>query len=196
MHLRIIGQKQGVPGLAMIFQEGVRVQAPAGSSLHDFLIKDMGLDNDYVRERIATVFLDGRPMDNLEKAHLTAGSTIALSGALPGLAGAILRRGTPLASLRSRSLEEELPPVPDSLSTIFVKVRLFNVLIEELGPIFMSRGIVVETGRLRSFMERSGLLCDTRFLLNNEPVSGKDLFGRLEGGNDGQIIVSVTGRAA
>jgi hypothetical protein len=42
--------------------------------------------------RVSTVCLDGHPVDDLDACLLGDGSRLALSGALPGLAGACLRR--------------------------------------------------------------------------------------------------------
>jgi len=61
-----------------------------------------------VKEKISTIFLDGKAVDSPETALLREGSTLALSSAMPGLAGAILRRDGPYASLRSSITIESL----------------------------------------------------------------------------------------
>jgi hypothetical protein len=58
------------------------------------------------------------------------------------LAGATLRRGGVLAGMRC-----QIPP-PERITSFlpeegFVVVKLFNLLIPELGPLFLQRGILV-----------------------------------------------------
>jgi hypothetical protein len=83
-----------------LLQGGVAVRVVARSVL-GFLVEEVGLTPEYVRERITTVFLDGQVVDVLEGAMLRQGSRLALSAAMPGLVGATLRRSGPYAAMRA-----------------------------------------------------------------------------------------------
>lgn len=130
-----------------LFQQGVGVTIQTGSSLEDLLCCQWHIDRDYVMHRISTLFLDSKPVDDLPSAMVHDGATLALSGAMPGLIGATMRRGGVLASFRNgitycETAEEQ----GDGRGRITLK--LFNLLINELGPQFLARGIWVPRTRL------------------------------------------------
>ena len=52
-------------------------------------------------EKIQSIMLDGKPVDDIGSAMIHDGSVLALSAAMPGLVGATLRRGGAYASFRS-----------------------------------------------------------------------------------------------
>ncbi|HEY6002323.1 MAG TPA: hypothetical protein VIV57_05560 [Anaeromyxobacter sp.] len=130
-----------------LLQRGVTTRIPARRSALELLTADLGLDPEYVRTRITTVFVDGRVVDALESATLEPGSLLALSAAMPGLVGATLRRGGPYAAMRA---EITRPPVRGSResasATCLVRVRLFNLLLDEVGPSLLARGILLPRG--------------------------------------------------
>ncbi len=134
-----------------ILQKGFLVQARVGISLRDLLCVDFGLTPEFVQERLKTIFLDGKPVDDLDATIIQSGSTLALSGALPGIAGAILRSGSPLASFRSRGGTQN--PTPAFQGMGFVAIKIFNLLLADLGPHFLSRGIWISRQNLENLWE-------------------------------------------
>ena len=93
-----------------LLQQGVGVPGRIGVSLREFLIQDLGLDPDYVDVDLQTVFLDSQPVDDFDGTHIRDGSVLALSGAMPGLAGATLRRGGYYARMRGGITHEDSKP--------------------------------------------------------------------------------------
>ena len=129
------------------------VKVQAGSSIKSLLCQQFGLSPEYVENRIQTIFLDGKPVDNVDSATVKQGSTVALSAALPGLVGATLRRGGYYAPMRSQiSYREEAAPEPHHEGMIFLK--LFNMLLKELGPSFLKRGIWIKGKDLSDLFKR------------------------------------------
>lgn len=127
-----------------LLQRGVALRVVPRSVL-GFLVEDVGLTPAYVRERITTVFLDGQVVDVLEDAILRDGSRLALSAAMPGLVGATLRRSGPYAAMRAeitRATEHEVHA--RSAGTAVIHVKLFNLLLDELGPLLLDRGVLLE----------------------------------------------------
>jgi hypothetical protein len=114
----------------------------------------MGLEPDYVRERILSIVLDGRPVDDTEKALLRDGSQLALSSGMPGLAGAALRRGSPLASFRGSITHRESAASGTQQEGI-ICVKLFNLMMGDLGPRFLARGILIESGALARLLRQN-----------------------------------------
>ena len=137
-----------------IFRTGVGVSVRVGCSLEDLLCRQFRLDESYVERRITTIFLDGRPVDAVGSERVREGSTLALSAAMPGLAGAILRRGGALAAMRSNLArgDGEKSDAPDRDGVITVK--LFNLLAPELAPGFLRRGVLLSAAAAGEFFRR------------------------------------------
>jgi hypothetical protein len=127
-----------------LLQRGVRTRLPGARSVLGFLTGDLALDPTYVQERITTVFLDGAVVDALDQALLGPGSLLALSAAMPGLAGATLRRSGPYAAMRREITRTAIPARAGGSAPAEVRVRLFNLLIDELGPLLLARGVVLD----------------------------------------------------
>ena len=161
-----------------ILQQGVTVNARVGCSLSKLLCDQLALGRDYVVERITTIFLDGKATDDIDSAIVRDGSTIALSAAMPGLVGATMRRGGYYAAMRSgiTHTESQRGSV-DRIGTI--RVKLFNILLSELGPGILKRGVVISASDLAGFL---GSKTDpfwqgcTDALLNGMPVGPAFLF--------------------
>jgi hypothetical protein len=121
-----------------LLQEGVRIKTRVGLTIQGFLEQELGLSPEFIAGKIKTVFLDGRPVDDYNRAVLKDGSVLSLSGALPGLVGATMRSGGFFASLRSGiTYQEADKPVSQQEGNITVKV--FNILLKDLAPIIMKK---------------------------------------------------------
>lgn len=125
-----------------LLQRGVRVRARRGAVL-DFLVHELGLELRYVLERITTVFLDGEVVDALDEAMLREGSRLTLSGAMPGLVGATLRRGGRYAAMRAEITHAREHEAAPSGEPVTIEVKLFNMLIAEIGPALLARGVLL-----------------------------------------------------
>jgi hypothetical protein len=130
---------------APLFQRGVAVPLGESGPALRFLTEELGIDPAYVAERITTVFLDGQVVDSLETALVRPGSRIALSASLPGLVGATLRRSGMYAAMRASITAGAEPPLPAAAAGDGepAQVKLFNMLIDELGPVLLRHGVVL-----------------------------------------------------
>ncbi len=99
------------------------------------------------------MFLDGRPVDDVDSAIIRSGSRLALSAAMPGLAGATLRKGGFYAGLRSGiSFRGETKPPSKGQGKMVLK--LFNRVAEELGPNLLEKGVWIKGRELGHFLLR------------------------------------------
>ncbi len=160
--LRLTVDTATIHSFSLLFQHGVMVKAQVNCSIRTMLCQQLGLSPQYVEDRIKTIFLDGRPVDDIDSAVIRDRSTLALSAAMPGLVGAILRRGGHLAPMRSQiAHRQEKKPLPRRNG--FVVLKLFNLLIDELGPNLLERGVIVRREDLKnlfmSFPEKLGAWC-------------------------------------
>lgn len=126
-----------------LLQRGVRVRATAGRSVAAFLTDDLGLAADYVGTRIATVFLNDQVVDDIEEARLRDGSRLALSAAMPGLVGATLRRGGHYAAMRAAITRVAGAAPALAEQPVTIQVALFNLLLAEIGPALLARGVLL-----------------------------------------------------
>jgi hypothetical protein len=126
-----------------LLQRGVTVPATVGCSLRSMLCDQFAIPSDYVTDRITTIFLDNRPVDDLDHTTIQNGSRLTLSAAMPGLVGATMRRGGFYAALRqgiSHAADSEI----STNSSGSIRLKLFNLLLSELGPLILARGLILE----------------------------------------------------
>lgn len=128
------------PFMSML-QTGFFVEVREGASIKSVLCDQYEIEPQYFEDRIQTIFLDGKPVDEAEKTRVASGSTLALSTAMPGLVGSTFRRGGVLAAFRNSITHREDAKTVHSEGTVRVKIKLFNLLVRELGPGFLERGI-------------------------------------------------------
>jgi hypothetical protein len=141
MALRIEGDQLDL--FFPMLQRGVTVQAEVGRPLKDLLCTQFGIPEEYVTGRITTIFLDNRPVDDLDRSLIHEGSRVTLSAAMPGLVGATMRRSGFYAALRQGiSHAEKGDDLTSGQGT--VRLKLFNLLLPELAPLILARGILLE----------------------------------------------------
>jgi hypothetical protein len=174
-------------------QGGFTVTAQVGCSITNYLCTQCGIGREYVTKRISTVFFDHKPVDNMDSAIIRDGSTIALSGAMPGLVGAVMRVGSYYASFRSSiTYKENFQNYRQEHGKIHLK--LFNMVMRDLGKSFLERGIYAESGVLKNFLLRQQEILDSgcrEIILDGEPVCFKDLPDKQFLIQDGSVFLSV-----
>ncbi len=150
--LKLIWQPDQIPIFFILLQSGFMLRVRTGSTIRTVLCQECGLDPEYVDQRISTIFLDGKPVDDVDKATVKDGSILALSAAMPGFVGAALRKGGFYAAMRgSITYVENSEGSPAGEGTIVLK--LYNILIKELGPSFLNQGILLPSEDLENFFK-------------------------------------------
>jgi hypothetical protein len=130
-----------------LLQKGFAIDVSLGRPIRSLLRDELGLPDEYINTRIQTVFLDGKPVDDIDTAPVRAGSTLALAPAMPGLMGAMLRRGGHLAVMRSGITHRDNTVTQGSGEGRII-VKLFGMALQELGPQLLARGVGVDAGDL------------------------------------------------
>ena len=136
-----------------LMQEGFLVRAEIGRTIKALLCDQFGVSPEYLETRVQTVFLNGKPVDDLDSAEIPAGATLALSAAMPGLVGATLRRGGYYAPMRSE-ITYRKPEAPKARGEGMVRIKLFNLIGPELAPTFLAKGIWLRSSRLQEFLSQ------------------------------------------
>ena len=170
-HIRIETGKDQVAALVRLLQNGMYVpDVPSGTSVREFLIRVLGLSPEYIRGRIQSLFLDGKPVDDYDTAHIRDGSRLALSSALPGLVGATLRQGGLFALFRDTITYRDAAAEERGNAT--VQVKLFNLIMDELGPSLLQKGVLVKASVLRDFLgEHRDVLQTCKSILFNDELN-------------------------
>jgi len=132
---------------------GFTLKVRTGCSLRELLCGQLGVHADYVDQRIQTIFLDGKTIDDVDTAVIRQDSTLALSAAMPGLAGATLRRGSAYAAMR-RQISHQNKVIHNSVANGDVMLKLFNLVALELGPGFLKQGIWVRGKHMENFFKK------------------------------------------
>ena len=142
-----------LPLFYSLLEKGVVLSAGTGCSVRDFLCGQLGLSGDYLDQRVQTLFLDARPVDDVDRAVVRDGSTLALSAAMPGLVGATMRKGGRYAALR-KGISQHVDECGICESSGRVTVKLFNMVANEVGGRLLAAGVEVDGGDLQRIADR------------------------------------------
>jgi len=170
--LRFVIDNAQLSSFFQFLQAGFMLKALVGCSIKSFLTQQLGVSPEYIAERIHSIFLEGKPVDDLDSAIIHDGSHLSLSAAMPGLVGATMRRGGVYGAFRSSITYHE----SDSRSEIAegcVHLKFFNLLMKALGPDLLKKGIYLKSSHMADFLSGQPLEfwegCKG-ILLNEKPV--------------------------
>lgn len=178
-----------------ILQQGFFVRARVGCTIKDLLCEQFGVDSDYLKNRITTIFLNGKAIDDAGTSRVGDGATLALSAAMPGLVGATMRAGGYYAAMRGAMTHLESG---DGGREEYghIRIKLFNLLMAEMGPGFLAHGVIVPGEDLAEILsEQPSVIREgcRRALLNGEPVDPAKLTaGDLGDGENDSFRLTVT----
>jgi hypothetical protein len=165
--------------LVTVLQSGFFRNSVQGETLFSFLSSLPGFTEDYISNSLQTIFLNGDSVDDVDLAFSEDSAILALSAAMPGLAGSLFRKCSPLVALRKTAVQKELSLAK---SPVVVQVKLFNVIAVEKGRTLLADGVVLNCQDLLSFLQLRPTLveamCDITF--NSRPIISKDLLTQLE----------------
>jgi len=148
---------ESLPGFASLLQHGILFPLRHPVPLLVFLISLPGFSADYIEKNVQTIFIDGVAVDSLDRA-LAGGTTVALSAAMPGLAGAIFRRQGVHGSLRSQPVNQSTHAQSDAG---FLTLKLFNSIATDRIGDLLHQGILISGKALASFARTRGHLFES-----------------------------------
>jgi len=184
-HLAFVAEEGRVASFFLLLQQGVKIRSRVGCSVDIFLRQEIGAAPETIN-KIQSIMLDGKPVDDIGSALIHDGSVLALSAAMPGLVGATLRRGGAYSSFRGAITYHETGTVCTQ-GEGWVGVKIFNLLMAELGPDLLHNGVLLRSSDLFDFLreraEEFGQGCsatldskpiDIRMLGKSTVLAGKD----------------------
>ncbi len=176
----------------LLLQQGVTVRSRTGISVASLLREEIGADPMMI-EKIQSIILEGKPVDDLESAVIKDGSVLALSAAMPGLVGATLRRGGMYSSFRCAITYHETGG-EHVQGEGRVQIKLFNLLMAELGPGLLQKGVILRSEDfIRFAAEQSTNFWKgfSRITIDGEPLSPGELPDSAWLSGKGEVILTV-----
>lgn len=141
-----------------LLQSGIEVKTSSSTPITTFLCHLPGFSMQYITNTVETIFLNGNPVDDLALPFTGKSPTLALSAAMPGLAGAIFRKNSIHSALRTQT------DSTDGQSTegleIVVTLKLFNSIAKERGRDLLTNGILIKSAKVSKFLKSRSGLCD------------------------------------
>jgi len=146
-----------LPFYTTLLQSGIEIKSSSNESMGHFLNRLPGFTIDYVSDTVQTIFLNSTAVDDLTKPLGTNSPVLAISAAMPGLAGAIFRRNSFHAALRT-STDTTVFTKKESKPTV-VTLKLFNSIALERGVELLEMGVCIRTLPLINlFTKKAALL--------------------------------------
>ena len=153
-HLRLSVDADLVSRFLKLIERGFKLQIKTGLTIRELLCQHLGISEDYVDNRIQTIFLDGKPVDDVDITSVENCSRLALSAAMPGLVGITFRKGGFYSALRETiTYTKTENSIVEGAGEVILK--LFNMVAKELGPELLNRGIRIEGHAFQDFVLRS-----------------------------------------
>jgi len=174
-----------------LLQGGIFIEVPCNTQISALLTSLPGFSRDYVESSVETIFINGLPADSMSQPLTSSGTVLAISAAMPGLAGAIFRKNSVHAALRTAptaSVQTEF-----AQKTIQVRLKLFNMIAVEKGAQLLHQGCVMKASTVQYFFSyRKQLLKQiTEIRVNGDLTSFEDLHLLLNGKNTILLTISV-----
>lgn len=168
----------GLPRFFALLEKGIILDTATGCTLRQFLSQQVGLSDDYIDQRIQTLFLDARPVDDVDTTMVRDGATLALSAAMPGLLGASMRKGGRYAAMR-HGITQRSDRRNACETTGRVTLKLFNMVAKEIGTRLLETGVEVAGAALGQVINR-GLTDPCDFIrsarMDDHPVTPDEAF--------------------
>lgn len=141
-----------VKAFASLLQHGILYPVAQPVLLGEFLLSLPGFSKQYLEENVQTIFINGTAADSFH-ALLRAGNVVALSAAMPGLAGAIFRRQGLHGSLRTQVMHSQLDTTKEQG---YIKVKYFNQIAIDRVAELLGAGALIEARSFQDFARRRG----------------------------------------
>jgi hypothetical protein len=164
-----------------LLQGGFFLDVPQKTRISEILVSLPGFTQEYITKRVQTIFLGGLPADDVDQQLVGLDAVLAISAAMPGLAGAIFRKNGIHASLRTTA--EKVPlKSPRTDAPIRIRLKLFNMIAVEKGEEILNNGCMISASSLKNFLTYRHTLSShiRERKINGQNHTLQELFSLLE----------------
>ncbi|MBN2655615.1 MAG: hypothetical protein JXR86_01040 [Spirochaetales bacterium] len=146
--MKFIGKEEsGSLILTMELQKGVLVPCLEGETVTAFILRVLNLSREQMEKEVQTLILNNGCVDEPEVRQLITGDTLVLSGAMPGLVGAMLRSNSPIKAMRT-TISETSSGRDESVPEGMIRLKLFNTVLTDHKRDLVNCGFYIdEEGR-------------------------------------------------
>jgi hypothetical protein len=169
-----------IPELCALLSKGCFVRVQTGCSLRELICEQFHISPEYLQNDIKVLFLNFSPVNEVDTIFVKDGAILALSGALPGVVGAAMRRDG-LSSMRSSITYKESADERVVRGEGVIHVKLFNLVLADLGESFLKRAVYESSAVLAEFLGRfsTDFWRECKITRNGEVVTERSLFDHL-----------------
>lgn len=177
--VRLLLPQTTAASFASLLQHGILIPVDRPVAMLPLLLTLQGFTETYIEQAVQTIFVNGVAVDRIDRL-LVAGDTLALSAAMPGLAGAIFRRQGIHGTLRS---QPQKMPGADRSAVGHITLKLFNRIAADRIVDLLTQGIQVHGQAFRDFAaRREDLWCEpVELRLNDRSVGAVELLETVAG---------------
>lgn len=150
--LQLTVRPDALPLFTTVLQSGIEIKTLHGTSIAKFLNTFPGVTAEYLADTVQTIFLDGTAVDDLSLPLTGTTPVLALSAAMPGLAGAIFRRNSFHSALRTET--KVLQSETEQTKSITVTLKLFNSIARDQGPELLQAGVCLHADQALTFLSK------------------------------------------
>lgn len=150
LELTVVPEKLSL--FTTVFQYGIEITTSGNTTLGGLLSAFPGFNAEYLANTVQTIFQNGTAVDDLTTRLEGEHPVVALSAAMPGLAGAIFRKNSFHAALRTDTHHQK--PRSGQDKTITVTLKLFNKIALDQGEKLLRSGVCLAARTLAAFFNK------------------------------------------
>jgi len=151
LELEILISAGNLDRFTPLLQAGLFLECSGPQTVGELLASLPGFSWEYITGRIETIFLNGLPVDDLTTPIKGSQPVLALSAAMPGLAGAIFRKNSFHVHLRTTA-QNSVTPVENGSGIQQIRLKLFNFVSRERGGDLLREGCLLQAESMRKFI--------------------------------------------
>jgi len=129
--------------LTMELQKGVLMRFQPGETIKAFILRVLDINDSVMEKEIQTLILNNGCVDEPETKKLVSGDTLVLSGAMPGLVGAMLRSNSPIKAMR-QTLGSGGVGGDETIPEGLIRLKLFNSVLADYKETILNLGFYSE----------------------------------------------------
>ena len=129
--------------VSMMLQRGVYVEKPDTVTVFGFICGLLDITAEIFKKDIRTLMLNNDVVDRPDSTLLNSGDTLMLSGAMPGLVGAMLRSDSPLKAMRESITAGNVKRADHSADQL-IRLKVFNTALAKYKEKIVDYGFLVE----------------------------------------------------
>ena len=128
--------------IGYLLQKGAFFERPDTVTVSGFIAQLLGIAPEKVTDTVKTVLLDNKVVDDPNR-RIMDGTTLVLSGAMPGLVGAMLRSGSPYEAMRS-TITDSCDNRTRTRKTDMVRIKFLNTVLRDNKERIVHHGFWIE----------------------------------------------------